>query len=201
MLIRALTRADWPAVAAIYAEGIATRNATFETSAPAWESWDASHLTDHRLVAEEGGRVVGWAALSPVSDRCCYAGVAENSVYVAAEARGRGIGRALLEQLISATEAAGLWTIETGIFPENEASVALHERCGFRVVGVRKRLGQLEGVWRDVLLLERRSGVVGAPADPIPNPHPPEGMEKTVAAADARERADFVTNSATGGRD
>jgi len=200
-LIRALTEDDWPAVAAIYAEGIATRNATFETAVPSWEAWNASHQAEHRLVAEEGGRVVGWAALSPVSDRCCYAGVAENSVYVAAEARARGIGRALLEQLISATEAAGLWTIETGIFPENEASVALHEQCGFRLVGIRKRLGQLDGVWRDVLLLERRSGVVGAPADPIPNPHPPEGMEKTVAAADARERADFVTNSATGGRD
>ena len=177
-MIRALTEDDWPAVAAIYAEGIATRNATFETAVPSWEAWNASHQAEHRLVAEEGGRVVGWAALSPVSDRCCYAGVAENSVYVAAEARGRGIGRALLEQLISATEAAGLWTIETGIFPENEASVALHERCGFRVVGLRKRLGQLDGVWRDVLLLERRSGVVGAPADPIPNPHPPEGMER-----------------------
>ena len=177
-MIRALTEDDWPAVAAIYAEGIATRNATFETAVPSWEAWNASHQAEHRLVAEESGRVVGWAALSPVSDRCCYAGVAENSVYVAAEARARGIGRALLEQLISATEAAGLWTIETGIFPENEASVALHERCGFRVVGVRKRLGQLDGVWRDVLLLERRSGVVGAPADPIPNPHPPEGMER-----------------------
>jgi L-amino acid N-acyltransferase YncA len=178
LLIRALTKDDWPAVAAIYAEGIATRNATFETAVPSWEAWNASHQAEHRLVAEEGGRIVGWAALSPVSDRCCYAGVAENSVYVAAEARGRGVGRALLEQLISATEAAGLWTIETGIFPENKASVALHERCGFRVVGVRKRLGQLDGVWRDVLLLERRSGVVGAPADPIPNPHPPEGMER-----------------------
>ncbi len=167
-MIRALTEDDWPAVAAIYAEGIATRNATFETAVPSWEAWNASHQAEHRLVAEEGGRVVGWAALSPVSDRCCYAGVAENSVYVAAEARGRGIGRALLEQLISATEAAGLWTIETGIFPENEASVALHERCSFRVVGVRKRLGQLDGVWRDVLLLERRSGVVGGSGGPHP---------------------------------
>ena len=167
-MIRALAEDDWPAVAAIYAEGIATRNATFETAVPSWEAWNASHQAEHRLVAEEGGRVVGWAALSPVSDRCCYAGVAENSVYVAAEARGRGIGRALLEQLISATEAAGLWTIETGIFPENEASVALHERCGFRVVGVRKRLGQLDGVWRDVLLLERRSGVVGGSGGPHP---------------------------------
>jgi L-amino acid N-acyltransferase YncA len=201
LLIRTLIEADWPAVSAIFTQGIATRNATFETSAPTWEAWDASHLAEHRLVAEEGGRVVGWAALSPVSDRCCYGGVAEDSVYVAEGARGRGVGRALLEALISSSEAAGIWTIETGIFPENEASVALHERCGFRVVGVRKRLGQLDGVWRDVLPLERRSGVVGAQADPIPNPHPPEGMEKTVAAADARDRADFVTNSATGGRE
>jgi L-amino acid N-acyltransferase YncA len=201
LLIRPLTEADWPAVAAIYVEGIATRNATFETAVPSWETWAASHLAEHRLVAEEGGRVVGWAALSGVSDRCCYEGVAENSAYVAAVARGRGVGRALLETLIAEAEQAAIWTIEAGIFPENEASVVLHERCGFRVVGVRKRLGQLDGIWRDVLLLERRSGVVGAPADPIPNPHPPEGMEKTVAAADARERADFVTNSATGGRD
>jgi len=201
LLIRALTEADWPAVAAIYAEGIATRNATFETSAPAWESWDASHLAGPRLVAEEGGHIVGWAALGAVSGRCCYAGVAENSVYVAEDARGRGVGLALLEALIAAAEAAGIWTIEAGIFPENEASAALHERCGFRVVGVRKRLGRLDGVWRDVLLFERRSEVVGAQADPIPNPHPPEGIENTVAAAGARERVDFVTNSATGGRD
>jgi L-amino acid N-acyltransferase YncA len=192
LLIRALSEADWPAVAAIYEQGIATRNATFETSATPWEEWDAAHLEEHRLVAEEGGRVVGWAALSPVSDRCCYAGVAENSVYVAADAQGRGVGRALLEALIAGAEAAGIWTIETGIFPENEASVALHERCGFRIVGVRERRGQLDGQWRDVLLLERRSGVIGAPAGPVPIPHPPEGMEKTVAPQDARGGADFV---------
>jgi phosphinothricin acetyltransferase len=201
LLIRALTEADWPAVAAIYAEGIATQNATFDTSVPSWEAWDEAHLVEHRFVAEEDGRVVGWVALGSVSDRCCYAGVVENSVYVAADARGRGVGRALLEALVAATEAAGIWTIQTGIFPENVASVALHERCGFRVVGVRDRLGQLDGVWRDVLLLERRSGVVGAPADPIPNPHPPEGTKKTVAGADARAGAEFVTSSPTGGRD
>jgi L-amino acid N-acyltransferase YncA len=200
LLIRALTEADWPAVAAIYAEGIATGNATFETAVPSWEAWNASHLDEHRLVAESAGRVVGWAALSPVSDRCCYAGVAENSVYVAAEARGSGVGQALLEALIAGAEKAGIWTIETGIFPENGASVRLHERCGFRVVGVRERLGQLNGVWRDVLQLERRSGVVGAPAGPIPNPHPPKGMKKTVARQDARAGAEFVTSSSTGGR-
>jgi phosphinothricin acetyltransferase len=173
LLIRRLTAADWPAVAAIYAEGIATRNATFELDVPSWEAWDALHLPELRLVAEEGGRVLGWAALSGVSERCCYAGVAENSIYVAAEARGRGVGAALLGELVERAEQAGIWTIQTGIFPENEASVALHRRCGFRVVGVRERLGQLDGVWRDVVLLERRSEVVGAPAGPVPNPHPP----------------------------
>ena len=150
----------WEAVARIYAEGIATRNATFETEVPAWETWDAKHLADQRVVAVSEGRVVGWAALGAVSDRCVYAGVAEGSVYVAAAVRGRGVGRALLEELIRRSEAAGIWTIQTGIFPENEASIRLHERVGFRVVGVRRRLGQLEGTWRDVMFLERRSELV-----------------------------------------
>jgi len=200
-LIRALTEADWPAVAAIYAEGIATGNATFETSVPSWEAWDAAHLAEHRLVAEHADRVVGWAALSAVSDRCSYAGVAEGSVYVAAAARRRGVGSVLLRALVERAEQAGIWTIQTGIFPENEASVALHLRCGFRVVGVRERLGQLGGVWRDVLLLERRSGIAGAGAGPVPNPRPPKGTEKTIAGAGARDCADLVTTSATGGRD
>ena len=200
MLIRPLIEADWPAVAAIYAEGIATRNATFEKNVPSWGSWDASHLPQQRLVAEEDGQVLGWAALSGVSDRCCYAGVAENSVYVSEKARGRGVGSALLGALVESAEQAGIWTIQTGIFPENEASVALHRRCGFRVVGVRERLGRLDDVWRDVLLLERRSEVVGGSAGPIPNPHPPEGMENTVPPPGSRERADFATTSATGGR-
>jgi len=151
----------WPEVARIYAEGIQTGNATFETSVPSWEEWDASHLADHRLVALRGSAVVGWAAVSSVSDRCVYGGVVENSVYVAGEARGEGVGRRLLEGLIASTEQAGVWTIQTGIFPENAASVALHERVGFEIVGRRKRLGKLNGVWRDVLLLERRSDVVG----------------------------------------
>jgi phosphinothricin acetyltransferase len=159
LLIRELREDDWPAVAAIYREGIETGNATFETEVPGWKAWAASHPA-HRLVAEEAGSVLGWAALSPVSERCCYSGVAENSVYVAAAARGRGIGRALLDRLISDAEAAGIWTIQTGIFPENEASIALHVACGFRVVGVRERLGQLGGVWRDVVLLERRSASI-----------------------------------------
>jgi L-amino acid N-acyltransferase YncA len=161
LLIRELEEEDWPAVAAIYAEGIATRNATFETEVPSWEDWDGTHLSSPRLVAELDGEVVGWAALSPVSDRCCYTGVAENSIYVAESARGRGVGSNLLCELVERAERAGLWTIQTGIFPENMASIALHERCGFRIVGVRERLGQLDGTWRDVLLLERRSPVVG----------------------------------------
>jgi L-amino acid N-acyltransferase YncA len=151
----------WNAVARIYAEGIATGHATFETEVPSWERWDASHLADHRLVALSGDYVVGWAALSPVSGRCVYGGVVEESVYVAEEARGRGVGRVLLEALIAGAEAAGIWTIQTGIFPENEASLRLHERVGFRIVGIRERLGMHHGVWRDVLFLERRSPIVG----------------------------------------
>jgi len=159
--IRPLTREDWPAVEAIYAAGIATGDATFETAPPTWEEFDAGRLPDLRLVATEGDEVVGWAALSPTSTRLCYAGVVEHSVYVAEGARGRGVGRALMEALIESAEAAGLWTIETGIFPENAASLALHERVGFRVVGRRERIGQLDGVWRDTIMLERRSQRVG----------------------------------------
>jgi L-amino acid N-acyltransferase YncA len=158
--IEELRPEHWPDVARIYADGIATGDATFETEVPGWERWDAGHLPDHRFVALRGGTAVGWVAVSPVSDRCAYGGVVENSVYVAPEARGAGVGRLLLERLIGSTEAAGIWTIQTGIFPENAASVRLHERVGFEVVGRRKRLGKLRGVWRDVLLLERRSAVV-----------------------------------------
>jgi phosphinothricin acetyltransferase len=159
--IAPLRAEHWPAVARIYAEAIATGNATFETEVPAWERWDATHLEAHRFVALGGEEVVGWAAVVPVSDRCVYAGVVENSVYVSDSSRGKGVGRALLEELIRSTEAAGIWTIQTGIFPENEASVRVHERVGFELVGRRRRLGRLHGVWRDVLLLERRSPVVG----------------------------------------
>lgn len=147
----------WEAVRAIYLEGIATGNATFQTEAPEWAAWDAAHHAHSRLVALDGGQVAGWAALSPVSARPVYAGVAEVSVYVGAAYRGRGVGRALLAALIGSSEAHGVWTLQAGIFPENTASVALHERCGFRVVGRRERLGRLHGTWRDVLLLERRS--------------------------------------------
>src|SRR5690606_12606162 len=147
---------DWPAVRAIYLEGIATKNATFETDAPEWEKWDSSHLKVCRLVARLDGQVVGWAALSPVSSRRVYAGLAEESIYISEVARGQGVGKKLLNALIEASEQAGIWTLQTGIFPENEISIRLHERCGFRVLGVREKIGQMDGVWRDVVLMERR---------------------------------------------
>ena len=152
---------DWPAVAAIYAEGIATGNGTFETAIPAYEAWDAAHLPDHRLVARADGVVVGWAALSAYSGRAVYRGVAEGAIYVAERARGQGVGAGLLTALIEGAERAGIWTLQAGIFPENTASIALHERCGYRIVGTRERLGKLGDVWRDVVLMERRSQVVG----------------------------------------
>jgi len=162
MLLRAMNSSDWPAVARIYREGIATGHATFNTDAPTWEEWDRGHLAHSRLVAVGGDEVLGWAALIAVSDRCVYAGVAEESVYVGAGTRGRGVGRALLEGLIAAAEAQGIWTLQAGIFPENVASVELHEKLGFRLVGRRERLGRMaSGEWRDVLLLERRSMKVG----------------------------------------
>lgn len=152
----------WPEVRAVYEEGLATGDATFETEAPGWERWDASHLRACRLVALlDGGRVAGWAALSPISARKVYAGVAEVSVYVGAEFRGRGVGRALLEALVCESESEGIWTLQAGIFPENAASVALHRACGFREVGRRERVGKLGGRWRDTVLLERRSRTVG----------------------------------------
>jgi L-amino acid N-acyltransferase YncA len=154
--LRALTEDDWTAVAEIYWEGMRDGLATFATEVPSWEDWDAAHLAGHRIVAESLGEIVGWAALSPASSRRCYAGVAENSVYVSEEARGRGVGRALLRALISGARADGIWTIQTSIFPENRASLALHERCGFRVVGRRERIAKRDGIWRDTLFLERR---------------------------------------------
>jgi L-amino acid N-acyltransferase YncA len=157
MEIRAMRADDWPAVQAIYEQGIATRQATFETAAPPWQAWDAGHLAEPRLVAEREGEVIGWAALSPVSRRPCYAGVVEESVYVDENARGQGVGRALLERLCADAEAVGIWTIQTSIFPENVASIELHKRCGFRVVGTRERIAQLDGVWRDTVLMERRA--------------------------------------------
>jgi L-amino acid N-acyltransferase YncA len=158
VVVRAMEPGDWPAVRTIYEAGMASGNATFETTAPTWADWDRGHLADHRLVATDAdGRLVGWAALSPVSDRCAYAGVAEDSVYVDPEHQRRGIGSTLLHALIAQAEDAGLWTIQTGIFPENAASLTVHERAGFRVVGRRERIGRLAGVWRDTIFLERRS--------------------------------------------
>jgi L-amino acid N-acyltransferase YncA len=146
----------WPAVERIYLEGIATGNATFETESPGWESWDAKHHRHSRLVAFEGEDLLGWAALSPVSTRSVYAGVAEVSIYIAGPARGKGVGRELLRALIEHSEQNGIWTLQAGIFPENRASIALHQAQGFREIGRREKIGQLKGVWRDVVLLERR---------------------------------------------
>ncbi|MFE2323394.1 GNAT family N-acetyltransferase [Streptomyces sp. NPDC059385] len=159
--IEALLAAHAEQVLGIYRSGIDEGNATFETQAPDWAAFDKAKLPGHRFVAvDEDGRVLGWVAASAVSDRCAYAGVVEHSVYVHPAARGRGIARALLDALISSTEAAGIWTIQSGIFPENTASLAVHARAGFRVIGTRERIGRHHGVWRDVVLLERRSRVV-----------------------------------------
>ena len=156
MLVRPLDPTDYPAVAAVFAEGIATGRATFEATVPSWEEWDAAHLPGHRFVAEEDGDLLGWIAVVPYSRRAVYRGVGEESVYVAERARGRGVGRALLEAVIASARAGGLWTLQAGIFPENVASLELHRRLGFREVGVRDRIGQLDGQWRDVVLLELR---------------------------------------------
>ena len=156
-----MTPADWPRVKAIYQEGIATGHATFETGAPEWEGWDQKFLKKCRLVAELDGEVLGWAGLSAVSDRCVYGGVGEVAVYVAGEARGKEVGTRLLAALVEASEEAGLWTLQAGIFPENVGSVRVHEKCGFRVLGTRERLGKMGDRWRDVLLMERRSDRVG----------------------------------------
>jgi L-amino acid N-acyltransferase YncA len=178
LLIRDLIEDDWPSVRRIYGQGIATGNATFETEAPSWHEWDRTHTLEAspaepatpgkktaapaaplwlRLVADGDGGVVGWAALSPASSRDCYRGVAEGSVYVDERARGRGLGRRLLSEFVRQSDAAGIWTIQTSIFPENVASVELHRGCGFRVVGLRERIGRLNGVWRDTVLMERRA--------------------------------------------
>jgi phosphinothricin acetyltransferase len=155
--IEQMTPADWTHVRAIYLEGIRSGHSTFETEAPSWETWDAGHSPSPRLTARNGDAVLGWAALSPVSKRTVYRGVAEVSVYVAESAHGHGIGRALLEALIAASEQNGIWTLQASIFPENTASVKLHRRCGFREVGKRERIAKHHGIWRDTLLFERRS--------------------------------------------
>ncbi len=152
---------DWAEVRAIYLEGIATGNATFETGAPPWEAWDAAHFAFARLVARDGDTIGGWAALSPVSQRCVYGGVAEVSVYVSTARRQSGVGRRLLEALISESERKGIWTLQAGMFPENSGSLRLHRKLGFREVGRRERIGKLNGEWRDTILLERRSALIG----------------------------------------
>jgi phosphinothricin acetyltransferase len=161
VVIERMGREHWERVRSIYLEGIATGDATFETVAPEWEHWDAAHMSFCRLVALDDKIIAGFAALGPVSSREVYAGVAEVSVYVGAEFRGKGVGRVLLEALVRESEAEGIWTLQAGIFPENTASVALHRACGFREVGRRERVGKLGGRWRDTVLLERRSRVVG----------------------------------------
>jgi phosphinothricin acetyltransferase len=162
MNITPMSEAHWAAVREIYAQGIATRNATFETALPDWAEWDARHLSMCRLVALRGDEVVGWAALSAVSSREIYRGVAEVSVYVANRAQGKGIGSALLASLIAGSERNGIWTLQAGILAENDASIHLHEKAGFRIVGCREKIGRLDGQWRDTVLMERRSTVVGA---------------------------------------
>lgn len=162
MTIQPLTAAHWPEVRAIYEQGIATGNATFETQAPEWEAWDRAHLAHSRLVAlADAGTVLGWAALSPVSSRCVYGGVAELSIYIAAAARGQGVGRQLLQALIADSETHGIWTLQAGTFEENAASIGLHTQAGFRVIGHRERIGQHHGVWRNTVQMERRSSTVG----------------------------------------
>jgi L-amino acid N-acyltransferase YncA len=160
-MIEAMRPSDWEHVRSIYLEGIRSGHSTFETDAPSWERWDEAHLHFARLVMRGGDRVSGWAALSPVSKRTAYRGVAEVTVYVTESARGQGIGRALLEALIDESEKHGIWTLQASIFPENTASVELHRRCGFREVGHRERIAMLNGVWRDTLLFERRSKRIG----------------------------------------
>jgi len=152
---------DWPAVSRIYAEGLARGTATFDTEIPEWPVWDAGHLASPRLVARVGDAVIGWAALSPVSARACYRGVAEVTIYVADAAQGQGVGRALMEALIAASEQAGLWTLHSSIHADNRTSIALHERCGFRVVGRRERIARRADGWADTIIMERRSAVVG----------------------------------------
>jgi len=160
--ISAMQKNDWKSVKDIYREGIETGIATFETTVPSWEEWNRNHLEDCRFVARMDSQVTGWAALSPVSNRCVYQGVAEISIYVSKEVRGRGVGTRLLRRLIEASEKTGIWTLQAGIFSENEPSIKLHKKCGFRVVGRRERIGKLDGDWKDIILMERRSVSIGS---------------------------------------
>ena len=161
MVIQSLLQEHYPAVREIYEQGIATGNATFQTEAPTWEAWDKSHLSSCRIVAIAGAFVIGWAALTPVSDRCVYEGVAEVSVYVRESHKGKGVGKLLLSALISQSEEQNVWTLQAGIFPENTPSLRIHESLGFRRIGYREKIGKMKGQWRDTVLLERRSKRVG----------------------------------------
>lgn len=161
IVIKPMTRDSWFKVAEIYKSGIATGNATFQTEVPDWDSWDAAHRRDCRLIAMTGDKIVGWAALSPVSGRCVYSGVAEVSVYVDSDFRGKGVGNRLMESLIKESEQNGIWTLQSGVFPENKESLRLHQKNGFRIIGTRQRIGKLGNRWRDTVLLERRSDSVG----------------------------------------
>ncbi len=161
MNISTLLPEHWEAVKQIYTEGIATGNATFQTTVPSWEEWDRAHTALPRLVAIDNGEILGWAALTPVSGRCVYGGVGEVSVYVSAKARGKGVGKLLLQSLVTESEKAGFWTLQAGIFPENTASIVLHTSIGFRTIGTREKIGKMDGKWRDTVLLEKRSSLTG----------------------------------------
>lgn len=156
-----MENSDWNSVKRIYEEGIATRNATFQQEAPDWEEWNNNHLKHSRIIAKENSTIIGWAALVPVSGRCVYAGVAEVSVYLSDNARGKGLGKRLLQKLIEESEANNIWTLQSGIFPENIASIKIHEVCDFHILCKRERIGQMNGIWRDTILMERRSKIVG----------------------------------------
>ncbi|UWY27044.1 GNAT family N-acetyltransferase [Flavobacterium sp. TR2] len=160
MEIRNLLAEDWDQVKKIYQQGMDTGNATFQTNAPSWEDWDQSHLKSCRIVMEEDRKIIGWAALTPISSRCVYAGVAEVSVYVDPAHSGKGIGLALLNELVRQSEKEGIWTLQAGIFPENTASLRIHEKAGFRTLGIREKIGKQNGIWRDTVLLERRSSII-----------------------------------------
>ena len=161
LIYRPLTEHDWGEVSDIYQQGIISGNATFETSIPSWQQWDGSHLQHSRIIAILQDQIAGWAALSPVSGRCVYGGVAEVSVYVANMHEGKSIGSNLLTQLVNISEQNGIWTLQSGIFPENKGSIRIHEKNGFRTIGYREKIGKMNGVWRDILLMERRSNITG----------------------------------------
>jgi|SRR5450432_765699 L-amino acid N-acyltransferase YncA len=161
IVIKTMEPHHWNEVRRIYEEGLSTGNATFQTSAPEWEEWDKAHIESSRLIALDNGQMVGWTALTPVSSRCVYGGVAEVSIYVADSARGKGVGKILLKELIASSEAGNFWTLQAGVFPENIASIKIHEASGFRVIGKREKIGRMDGIWRDTILLERRSKTVG----------------------------------------